>query len=166
MAKWLLLMDLDGTAWDNMDVSRCRIPFKKIDSDTIQDSNGTIIRLKDGLKEFLQWSRDNSAIVSTLTWNDRQHVIDALDAFSIRKYFDYLEISPDARKDIKLRELMETLKKEKIHIPHSRMYYLDDRDIHIDEIRLIAPEINFLHMGLKVHNLKEARKIISARLSI
>jgi Predicted phosphatase len=57
MAKWLLLMDLDGTAWDNMDVSRCRIPFKKIDSDTIQDSNGTVIRLErwpEGISSVVQ----------------------------------------------------------------------------------------------------------------
>ena len=166
MVKWLLLMDLDGTAWDHLDISRCIVPFKKVDNDTIQDSNGTVIRLKSDLREFLQWAKDNSAIISTLTWNDRQHVIDALEAFNLTEYFDHLEISEDSRKDLKLKELIETLKKEKIHIPHERIYYLDDRDIHIDDIRVIAPEINFLHMGLKVHNLKEARKIISARLSI
>ncbi len=163
--KWLLFMDLDGTLWDNLDVSSCKLPFKPIDGDRISDSSGTIISLNPDSREFLKWARDAGAIISTCTWNDTAHAMGAIEAFDLKKAFDYFQITNDPRKDKLMKDLLETLHRKKVHIEHRNIFYLDDRDIHMSEIRHLIPEINFLYMGVHVKGLANARKIISARLS-
>lgn len=164
--KWLLFMDLDGTIWDNLDVSSLRMPFRKLNQESISDASGTVVTLVHGVRDFLKWARDSGAIISTCTWNDPAHAMSALEAFSLKPYFDYFQITTDSRKDKIMKELLELLHKKKIHIDHRNIFYLDDRDIHIEEIRHLIPEINFLYMGVHVRNLESARKIISARLGL
>jgi magnesium-dependent phosphatase-1 len=162
--KWLLFMDLDGTMWDNLDVSSCKLPFKPVDRDRIVDSSGKVISLNPDSREFLKWARDMGAIISTCTWNETAHVMGALEAFGLKNAFDYFQITNDSRKDKIMKDLLDILHRKKVHIDHRNIFYLDDRDIHMDEIRHLIPEINFLYMGVHVKGFADAKKIISARL--
>ena len=65
----MLALDLDGVVWDCEDVSLTTPPYNALSDGVIVDSEGTVIRLREHVKEFLEFVISEGGISSTLSWN-------------------------------------------------------------------------------------------------
>jgi magnesium-dependent phosphatase-1 len=164
MIRWLLLMDLDGTLWDHPDVSLTTPPFAKVGELSIRDVDGETITAFNDAIEFVRWARGHGAIVSSLSWNREDMATDAIKALGLCKLFDYLAISPEPNKAELLRGLILRLTRNGITVPSERFVYIDDRDIHVDEILKLFPNITFIHMWKDVTSFAEVKRIIRSKL--
>lgn len=164
--KWLLFLDLDGTFWDHLNVSGTKMPFERVSQYTIRDMNGETLTIKPGVLDFIEWAKRSGGIVSSCTWNYPEMALSALMALDVDRIFDYQEITPEGRKDLLMLDLLEKLDKSGLEIPEENLFYLDDRDIHMENIRRRFPKLNFLHMWKVVKGFPEAREIISRSLGI
>ncbi len=164
--KWILFLDLDGTFWDNLNVSNTTLPFERVSQYTIRDRNGETLTIKPGVLSFLEWVKQNGGVTSTCSWNEPDIAISALKALDVADKFDYQEIDPEPRKDLLMLDLVNRLGQNGDSIPQENIFYLDDRDIHMQEIRQHLPKVNFLHMWKVVKDYPTARDIISRSLKI
>lgn len=159
--RWLFLLDLDGTLWDNEDISLLNPPFKKMDSDVIVDSNGVRVRLNNDMVKLLNWARENGAITSTLSWNIPDNAISALQAYEVIDLFDYITIENTHRKDKMIMKLLERIKIEKgLEFKACEIVYIDDRDIHIPDIYSNIGHINFFRAWIDFNTFEEAVNLI------
>ncbi len=164
--KWLLFVDLDGTFWDHLNVSSTALPFERVSKFTIRDRNGETLTIKPGVLDFLGWARKNGAIISTCSWNEPDIAISALKTLQVENLFDYQRISPEPRKDLLIMGLISELGEMDENIPEEYVFYLDDRDRHMPEIREHLPRLNFLHMWKVVEGYPAAKHIIASSLRI
>ncbi len=164
VAPWLLMMDLDGALWDHLDISTVSPPYHRLGSGKIGDNNGTVITVFPEALEFIRWCRENGAITSTLSWNYKEYAMEALEKLGIMDLFDYHETEFSPAKDQRLLQLLAELRAKGLAIPPERVAYVDDRDIHMDDIRRNVGNIVFLHIWKEVRNYQEARNIIRARI--
>ncbi|MDP8011919.1 MAG: magnesium-dependent phosphatase-1 [Thermoplasmata archaeon] len=160
--KWLLAMDLDGTVWDHLDITSAPLPYKKIDNSTIESADGTRIKIFNDAIEFIKWSKNNGAIVTSLSWNVPENAFEALKIFNIIDLFDYhlIEYHPDKYK--LLLRLLSELKEKNIEI--NKIVYVDDRDIHVENIKKFIGNVTFIHIWKEVKNYDEAKKIVQEKI--
>lgn len=163
---WLLFLDLDGTLWDHKDISSLKPPFSRVDKGTIKDSNGVIIRLYEESLKLLKWARSNGAIVSTLSWNIPEKAMDAIKAFGLENEFDYFVITPEPNKGGAALKFLEQLKKkERCILPPCAIVYIDERDIHLKEVKEKLGNITFLMIWKDFSSFEDGRKLIEEKLS-
>ncbi len=164
--KWLFLVDLDGTVWDHKDISSLEPPFKKISEDTIVDSNNTPVTLNRDVLELIRWALENGALVSTLSWNNPVKAYKAIKAFDILGLFHYLTVEDTPRKDNMIKKLLRNIEDEyKIRFTPEKIVYIDDRDIHIQDIYKNIGKILFLHYSKEIHSKEEAIERIQEFIS-
>ncbi len=165
MGTWLLFFDIDGVLWDHLDVSSTEPPFKRISEDTIVDSEGERLTLKKGAVSFIKWARSVGAIVSSCSWNDPHHAIAALKAFGLEKLFDFQGIRSDPYKHLIILSVLDRLESVGVPVQRDRIFYMDDRNIHLKDIKESIPEITFLHMWKDVRSFDSAKMIIQNKLN-
>lgn len=163
---WILFLDLDGTFWDNLDVSSTTPPFVRVSGDTIRDQDGETLTIKPGALEFIAWARKNEGIISTCSWNRKEVALSALRELGAIGLFDYQRIDPEPNKYELILSLMRELEASGNSISPDRVFYLDDRDLHMPDIRKNVDGLNFLHMWKIVKSYGEAKEIISTKLGI
>lgn len=161
---WLLMMDLDGTVWDHLDISSVKPPYHSAGPGKIENVDGTVISVFPEALDFIRWCRFRGAITCTLSWNYRDYVMEAIEKLGIMELFDYHETEFSPAKDQRILHLVNTLREKGIVIPPHRIVYVDDRDIHIDDIRRNVGSIVFLHIWKDVRNYGEAREIIREKI--
>jgi len=161
---WLLAIDLDGTIWDHLDISLVYPPYKKEGDGVLTNDKGEKVRLNKEAVEFIKWAKQNGAIVASLSWNKPDHVFKALDTFGISDLFDYHATEYTDEKDRRLLELLRRLSTNGIKIPICNVVYVDDRDIHIEDIRKNVGDVLFIHIWNKISDFSEARKVIKDKL--
>ena len=162
--KWLLLVDLDGTLWDNLDISSLTPPFTRIGKDEIADSRGVRVKLNSEVLKLISWAREHGALISTLSWNIPWKAYEALKTFGIVELFDYITVENTDRKDIMIKRLLGKLRDVNISFDSCEIIYIDDRDIHIEDIYRNIGDIFFLQYGRDFKLFDEARKAILAHL--
>ncbi|WP_287960157.1 magnesium-dependent phosphatase-1 [Acidiplasma sp.] len=160
---WLLAMDLDGTVWDNLNISGINPPYEKIDSEKIRGEN-TVVTIYKSAVEFMIWCKRHGAIITSLSWNKKEHAMEALEKFGIIDLFDYnaTDYTPD--KDKRLLDLINILKANGINITPDRIVYIDDRDIHMDAIKKSVGDIIFINIWKTAKNYDEAKDVIKKKI--
>ena len=149
MKRWLLLIDLDGTMWDNEDISLLTPPFKKLNKDTIVDSWGVTVHLNNEMVMYIKWARVNHALVSTLSWNIYEKAYEALKTFGVTDLFDYITIEETYRKDLMIKKLLDKISVDMgIEFRPEEIVYVDDRDLHIDDIYKNIGPVYFIHYDI------------------
>ncbi|MCL5782696.1 MAG: magnesium-dependent phosphatase-1 [Candidatus Thermoplasmatota archaeon] len=161
MEKWIVFMDLDGSVWDNKNISAAVLPFKRTSQDSISDLTGRETHLLPGSREFLKWVKEQNGLLCSLTWNIPERAIKALHAFQMLDLFDFHRISITPRKDLGIESMISELNGKGIRIPQGSMFYLDDRDLHMMEITKKFPELRFLHLWKTFSSFDEASQYIS-----
>ena len=163
---WLLMMDLDGTVWDHLDISSVVPPYNLVQNGSISNVQGIRINVFPQAVSFIEWARRHGAITCTLSWNYTDYVMQALSVLGLIGLFDYheTEFSPD--KDRRIIHLLEILKAKGIEIPPERIVYVDDRDIHISDIRRNVGNVLFIHIWKSVRDYSEAKRLIEENLLI
>ncbi len=164
MSRWLLLVDMDRTLWSHSDISSLKPPFKPLNRQAIVDSQGVVVRLHTDILELVKWALEKNAIVSTLTWNEPDKVEAALNAFGIKHLFHFITAENTPRKDLMLEKLLNLLRRQGVEIPLDRIVYIDDRDIHIEDITRRIGGVHFLQYGVDFKTYEEGVKLIMERL--
>ncbi|MGC8562703.1 MAG: magnesium-dependent phosphatase-1 [Thermoplasmata archaeon] len=163
-SRWIVFFDLDGTLWDHLDISATNPPFTRISDSSISDSMGVKISLLPGAVDFIKWVRSNGGIISTCSWNEYDKAMDALKCFGLEKLFDFHKISTNPNKFQLMEQVLEALSKENISIDRKLLFYIDDRDIHIKDVKERFPEMKFFNIWKNGLNFEGVKKEISARL--
>ncbi len=164
--EWLLFFDLDGTLWDHKDISSLKPPFKKLGLLEIVDSQGARVRVYEDSLKILNWARKNGAIASTLSWNDPVIALEALRALGLSDAFDYHAIEPHPMKGLMAEKVLARIREERgLVFKPCRIIYVDDRDIHLEEVRGRVGNISFLQAWRDFRDFNGAVLLISRLLS-
>lgn len=164
--RWLLFFDLDGTLWDHKDISSLDPPFRRLSPLRIADSRGVVVTVYEDSLKLLKWARSRGAIVSALSWNDHMIAVSALESLGVLGLFDYLAIEPHPGKGDMARRVIESLRKERgLELSPCRIIYIDDRDIHVNDVREKIGDIAFLMAWRDFKSFEEATERIESILS-
>ncbi|MCE4604718.1 MAG: magnesium-dependent phosphatase-1 [Aeropyrum sp.] len=159
--SWLLLLDLDGTLWDHLDISSLTPPFRRVGEDVIEDSMGERVRLFRYMVNLAVWARDMGAGVVSLSWNDREKALAALRAFGVEEVFDWHVIEPHPWKG---KALSRFLRESGLDIPPERMIYFDDRDIHLDDIYSHVGRVRYVRSQVDCSSLESCKSLVEKLL--
>jgi len=152
----LLILDLDGTLWDHEDASALVPPYE-FNGDCLTDSTGQKLCLFPGVREFLEWASERF-ILSIASWNVEKKVRPILEGFGLWHYFAFPKIENHPNKgDMIVRTLKEL---EILGYKVEEAIYVDDRDIHIGEVKTAVPSIRFVHMWRDAKSFEELRELL------
>ncbi|NJE05287.1 magnesium-dependent phosphatase-1 [Thermococcus sp. M36] len=152
----LLILDLDGTLWDHEDASRL-IPPYEFHGDYLRDVHGEGLRLFPGVRDFLGWASERF-VLSIASWNVEERVRPILEGFGLWGYFVFPKIEFHSDKADMIRRTLREMESAGYEIDH--VTYIDDRNIHVDEIKMELPEVHFIHMWVDVKSFEELRKLL------
>ncbi len=152
----LLVLDLDGTLWDHEDASQLTPPYE-FHGDSLTDAYGEELRLFPGVREFLEWA-SGRFILTIASWNVEERVRPILEGFGLWDYFTFPKIEGHPNKADMIRRTLEEL--ASIGYEIDEVIYVDDRDLHIDEIKMTLPEVEFVHMWVDVRSFEELRELL------
>lgn len=138
-----MFLDLDGTLWDHEDISQLIPPFKRIDEFTIVDSKGREVRVYRPLIEIVKRVVENGFLLSTLSWNNPAVALDALEKLGIRELFHYHAIEDHPRKEIMALKALKYFKNA-YGCKAFKVIYIDDREIHLDDMIRVFPDLCFI----------------------
>lgn len=164
-SPWIVFFDLDGTLWDHLDITACSLPFTRLSDSVISDTKGTRITLLDGAVNFIEWVRNSGGIISTCSWNEYDKAIAGLEAFGLVRLFDFLKISTSPSKYKLIEDVISDLESEGKAISPDMLFYVDDRDIHIRDVKERFPEITFFRMWKNGMDFETVRAVISSKIS-
>ena len=162
--SFIVFFDLDGTMWTHLDVSAMKPPFKLVGEGIIMDSNGEKLRLYPEMVELVKYVKELGGLTSTLSWNRQSHALSALEILGINGLFDYHAIRPTPDKYSYMREVLEKIEEEcgGRRIPPGCIVYIDDREIHLEEILENIGEIVFIRADKCRNNIEKCRESIKA----
>ncbi|MDK2383336.1 MAG: magnesium-dependent phosphatase-1, partial [Candidatus Korarchaeota archaeon] len=102
-------------------------------------SRGVVVRVRRGIRDFLSGLRAaGHVVVSTLSWNDPELAMHALRVLGLLDLFDHVVAENHPRKDLMMLGLLRRLEERGTVIRDDCIIYIDDRDIHVGEIRRAA----------------------------
>ncbi len=156
----LIFLDLDGTVWSSKDISTLVSPFRVV-GDELVDSKGVRVRLYSGVREFLCSMGSNGLPVYSLSWNHMDKALEALRAFGIDSLFAGHYIEPHPRKGM----VMARALKENGHagLKPCEIVYIDDRDIHLNDVRTRVGEVFFIQLWKDIDSYSELTELILSR---
>jgi len=163
---WVLFMDLDGTLWDHLDISRLQPPFTLIGEGVLRDVTGVRVKLYRDAVKLIEWAKESCGITSALSWNLWEPAVSALKASGVIDLFDYLAIEPHPGKGEMAEKVIKRIESTVGYtIPPCRIVYIDDRIIHLEDIRGKLGDVFFLRAWRDFRDFEEARGKIIKHLS-
>jgi len=152
----LLVLDLDGTLWDHEDASQLVPPYK-FQGDMLIDAYKKELHLFPGVRDFLEWASERF-ILTIASWNLEERVRPILEGFGLWDYFMFPKIEGHPNKADMIKRTVEEL--TSIGYSLEEIIYVDDRAIHIDDIRTIFPDIKFIQMWVDAKSFEELRELL------
>jgi magnesium-dependent phosphatase-1 len=156
----LVILDGDGVLWDHQDLSALSLPFRLIKRDTIVDTDGEKVHLLRGVRELLRALVERGIIVTLATWNKPEHVTQALQLFKVNEYFRVVEAHFHPDKHLMIKGILKKLMNEGITLEPNQILYVDDRTVHIADVRREIGDVHFLQMHVDVKYPLEILKYI------
>ncbi|MDH5770118.1 MAG: magnesium-dependent phosphatase-1 [Candidatus Bathyarchaeota archaeon] len=142
----LVVFDADMTLWDHFDVSSLKLPFKRVDENSLVDAKGASFSLFNGIRELLQELKKMRIMVALATWNKPEHVSEAIHLLEMEQFFTSVESEFHSGKHLLIKKILSKLSKEGIQVKPGEILYVDDRNIHLRDIRDTVGKVAFLQM--------------------
>lgn len=152
----LVVLDADRTIWDHHNVTELKGPFKLVSKEVAEDTEGVKVKLNDKIIDFLEFARKKGIMVSLASWNEPRNVFELLSLFGIYRYFVFPVAEPHPNKYLMIQKIMNNLSKKGVNVLPNEILYIDDRDIHLNEIREKVGNVKFLKFGVDIKNWQEA----------
>ncbi len=156
----LVVLDLDGVIWDHLNASELQLPLKKINANTLEDVKGEKISINPGIRYLLEKLKEKGIIISVASWNDPKPVFEALKLFGITEYFKHPQIMDQPNKGEMIKSILEKLREENITVKPEETLYIDDRLVHLEEVKKIVPGVHFLQIWVDVKDMDEILEFI------
>jgi magnesium-dependent phosphatase-1 len=165
--RWLLLLDLDGTLWDHLDVSRMEPPFARTGRWSLRDSRGEELHVYPFMAKLAWWARRSGGVVASFSWNIPWKALGALRILGLDALFDYHLIEPHPRKDLVLLRFLRSLRCERGYtFRPEEIVYFDDRDIHLGLILENVGPVRFIRSMRDCRGFEECRGLIKSLLGL
>jgi len=158
----VVFIDLDGTLWDHEDISQTTPPYT-CTGDILVDSQGIVAHLYSGVRDFLGFLRNSGLKIYTLSWNNPFKALSALKCLGLESYFDGHAVSEHPEKYIGMLRILGSINPP---VRPCRVVYIDDRDIHIDDIRKNIGNVWFIHMWRDARSFDELTSLIRERIRV
>lgn len=154
MAIKLVVFDADKTLWTHPDISSLFLPFKLVSRDSLTDANGETFQLFDGVRELLEALENRKVINTIASWNRPEPVKDALRLFGIDHFFKIVKAEFHPEKYLMIESIISELARTGIEFNVHEILYVDDRILHLEQIRKKIGPIHFIQMwvDVKAHN--------------
>lgn len=161
----VVFIDLDGTIWDCFNISSLTPPFKRVGENAIVDKFGTKVSLYPGVRSFLNWLKEKGFITAVLSWNMFSIAYSAMEKLGLVKYFDLLYIEPHPHKGyMVMKALREIEDRFGVKVSSCEIVYIDDREIHLSEIRKLIGDVVFVKMWENSITFSEVKNKIELML--
>ncbi|WP_297495659.1 magnesium-dependent phosphatase-1 [Thermococcus sp.] len=134
-----------------------KVPPYEFRGNCLIDSTGQELCLFHGVREFLDWASERF-VLSIASWNLEDKVRPILEGFGLWDYFTFSKIESHPNKADMIRRTLDELSSIGYNIED--VIYVDDRDIHIDEIKRIFLPVNFVHMWVDAKSFEELRELL------
>ncbi len=164
MAVKLVILDCDLTLWDHPNVSELRLPFTRVDPDTVEDAGGVRVRLVPGVRELLAELRARGILVSIASWNQPEPVFAILDLLGLRPCLTRPKVEPHPYKERTITALLAELAAEGITILPDEVLYVDDRALHLRRVREALGSIRTLHPQDDITDLRDVLGYVDREL--
>ncbi|KUJ99680.1 MAG: Uncharacterized protein XD43_0663 [Thermococcales archaeon 44_46] len=115
------------------------------------------LHLFPGVRDFLEWASERF-ILTIASWNLEERVRPILEGFGLWDYFMFPKIEGHPNKADMIKRTVEEL--TSIGYSLEEIIYVDDRAIHIDDIRTIFPDIKFIQMWVDAKSFEELRELL------
>ena len=155
MAIRLVILDGDGVVWDHPDLSALTPPFRRLGPDRLVDSEGRGASLTQGIRKLLKGLAERGVIIALASWNRPEPVREALQQFGIQPYFRVVAAEPHPDKHRMIERILRRLMEEGVEVAPHQILYVDDRRIHLGEIRRAIGRVHFLQMHVDVKDPAE-----------
>jgi magnesium-dependent phosphatase-1 len=155
----LVIFDCDRTLWSD-DVSTLRLPFRRINDDSLEDSVGKRLTLSLGAKSILLELNRRGIICSIASWNEPDLVREALTVFGISGLFTEPVVEYHQEKDRMVREVIRRLRLRNVNIPSSEVMMIDDNPEMLEKISKAFPDIRCVQYGKDIVELEDMLGII------
>lgn len=146
MAIKLVVFDADKTLWSHPNVSDLTLPFKLVNPDVVSDAKGDTFHLFDGIREMLKTLQELGIITTVASWNKSEPVKQALQLFSIGKFFKVVKVEFHPNKHLMIESTLSELAEDEVKPKPEEILYVDDRDLHIDKVRERVGLIHFIQV--------------------
>ncbi len=144
----LVVLDLDGTIWDYPKTSSVLPEPIKLGKDCFFSGDGTTVKLREGIRDFLNACKDKGIYLSLASWNDPGLPSKVLEGLGLLSYFTHPKIEPHPYKDVMLKEIYADFAKDGIAISPSETVFIDDRDIMVQRVKSAFPDVLGLVYGV------------------
>ena len=150
----LVVFDADKTLWTHSDVSSLVLPFERVSRDILKDANGETFQLFNGVRELLEGLGNRKVINTVASWNKPEPVEEALSLFEINQFFKIVKAEFHPDKYLMIESIVSELAGTGIEFKAHEILYVDDRTLHLAEIRKKIGPIHFIQMWVDVeaHN--------------
>ena len=165
MAVRLVILDCDLTLWDHHNVSELRLPFSRVDADTVEDAAGVRVRLQSGAQDLLRGLSERGVLISIASWNRPEPVFAILDLLDLTGFFVRPKVEFHPYKERAVATLLEELAGEGIILRPEEVLYVDDRALHLRRVRAAVGPVQTLRPGTDIKDLREVLKLILDRES-
>ncbi|MGC8601718.1 MAG: magnesium-dependent phosphatase-1 [Thermoprotei archaeon] len=163
MGYRLVVLDVDGTIWDYPKTSSVLPEPIKLGHDYFSAADGTTVRLREGIRDFLEACRQNGIYVSLASWNDPELPTRALKGLGLMGYFSHPKIEPHPYKDLMLKEIYADFTKEGVTILPKETVFIDDREIMVERVRSAFPDVLGLVYGVDFFSYFALKEILISK---
>lgn len=163
MAVRLVILDCDRTLWDHHNVSELRLPFSRIDTDTIQDAGGVRVRLQPGARGLLHALRERGVLTSIASWNRPEPVFAIFELLGLSEFFVRPKVEFHPYKERTVTSLLQELASEGVALRPEEVLYVDDRPLHLRRVRAALGPLVTLQAGVDIRDLREILNYVADR---
>ncbi len=146
----IVVFDLDLTLWDHADVSAMKPPFRRLDENTIIDSENDRLRLYPCVRNLLKKLKDNGYKLSIASWNITSTALKALETLKLIDFFDYIVIEPHPEKEKMIEKILNFFRDEG---EVEEIYFVDDNFEMIRRVRERYPFIKCILVGSDIETV-------------
>lgn len=162
----LVVLDADDTLWqgldggyiagvDYQDEGSADYTFHRLDDLHIQRSDGQRFRLFPEIPVLLPELVRHGVLISLASYNHKEPLLRALQAFEIEHFFQQLVIEWSSRKDFMLQLILGNFDRDGYQVAPQTTLLIDDDMGGKYRRQMAAIGVNFLQRGVDIHDLTE-----------
>ncbi|GAA5418926.1 hypothetical protein Stok01_00882 [Sulfurisphaera tokodaii] len=151
----IVVFDADKTLWDHYNISIFKKPYKLINENSIEDSEGNRLTLFPEVRDTLKSLKDMGLFIGLATWNLPEKTYEILDLLKIREYFDIITSKDYPFKFIFIAEIIDKMREKGIYLKPDEIMFIDDRRVHFGNTWLYLGNIKCLEMWSDIIHHKQ-----------